>query len=153
VKHAQQRRASRLILLDRNGRVLLLRHTRKNGSTFWAPPGGGVERGETFEQAALREAEEELGLKGFPIKFLWERRTEFIYVETPVHQHECYFLLQAEVQSLQAETRKTHLREGITEMRWWAISAIRSGTETIFPEEIASEIEKILDDPMPLKSL
>ena len=133
--------------------MLLFRHTKKDGSTFWAPPGGGVERGETFEQAALREAEEELGLKSCSVRYLWQRTTEFIYVETPVRQRESYFLVQAEVHSLQPETRRTHVREGITEMRWWTISAIKSASEPVFPQEIASEIKKIFEDPMLLKDL
>lgn len=59
------RRASRLILLDGQRRVLLFRHARTNGADFWAPPGGGLESGETFEQAACREACEELGITCF----------------------------------------------------------------------------------------
>ena len=73
------RRASRLILLDEQRRVLLFRHAGTNGRTFWAPPGGGVENGETFEQAAWREAYEELGLTSFTLKRVWERTTDFVY--------------------------------------------------------------------------
>ena len=56
------RRASRLILLDSQRRVLLLLHAGTNGESFWSPPGGGLETGETFEQAARREAMEETGI-------------------------------------------------------------------------------------------
>jgi 8-oxo-dGTP pyrophosphatase MutT (NUDIX family) len=65
----------------------------------------------------LREASEELGLKGFPIRFLWERVTDFVHVDGPVRQHECFFLLEAKVQALSSEVRKIHEREGILEMR------------------------------------
>lgn len=47
---------------------LLLRTNAKRGN-FWQPVTGGAESGEDFEQAALREAQEETGLEfcGAPI--------------------------------------------------------------------------------------
>ena len=140
---AEQRRAARLVLLDEEGRVLLFRHSRRDGSAFWAPPGGGVEPGETFEQAALREAKEELGLEGFPVKLLWEGWTDFSYFDTPVRQHECFFLLDAQISPLSTKVRKMHEKEGIVEMRWWSASAIASTSEPVFPEGLAAEIKKL----------
>ena len=51
----------RVLALDEQGRVLLIRHSY--GSGKWMPPGGGLARGETPIAAALRELHEETGCK------------------------------------------------------------------------------------------
>ena len=48
------------MIVDR-GRVALIKRVR-NGQTYYTVPGGGVEPGESIEEAAVREAREELGL-------------------------------------------------------------------------------------------
>ena len=57
---------SGLILLDARGRILLQR--RQDDGT-WGIPGGYLEIGETLEQAARREAREELGLELGELRF------------------------------------------------------------------------------------
>src|SRR3954469_11583996 len=63
----RKRPSSRLLILDPQGRVLLFRFVHKNGplagQDFWATPGGGLEPGEGFEAAAIRELREETGIE------------------------------------------------------------------------------------------
>lgn len=49
------------VVIVRSGAVALIRR-RRGGRTYYLFPGGGVEAGETAEQAARREAREELGV-------------------------------------------------------------------------------------------
>jgi 8-oxo-dGTP pyrophosphatase MutT (NUDIX family) len=55
------RRSARVILVDCAGRLLLFQ-----SEDFWFTPGGGIEPGESVEQAAARELWEETGLRVSP---------------------------------------------------------------------------------------
>ena len=55
------------ILLFKDGKFVLVKHSYQDA---WYLPGGGVKRGETFEQAILREATEECGARINQIRFL-----------------------------------------------------------------------------------
>ena len=63
----RRRRSARLLIIEPAGRVLLFRFVFKKGALagedYWSTPGGGVEEGETFEQAAIRELREETGIR------------------------------------------------------------------------------------------
>lgn len=39
-------------------------HRYNHGDEYWVLPGGGVEEGESFEEAALRELREEMSIEG-----------------------------------------------------------------------------------------
>lgn len=63
------RHSARLILLDQENRILLLEFDDPNvvdprytTSRFWCTPGGGLEDGESIEEAARRELGEETGI-------------------------------------------------------------------------------------------
>ena len=58
------RATSGVILGDADGRILLIRRTHED---TWGIPGGGVEPGESWTEAALRECREETG---------WEARID-----------------------------------------------------------------------------
>ena len=58
---AVERPTARVLLIDGRDRVLLFEMHTADGRVFWCPPGGGLEAGESHEQAALRELTEETG--------------------------------------------------------------------------------------------
>lgn len=63
--------ARAVAVVERDGRVLVIR--RRRGTEEYAVlPGGGVDPGETAEQAVLRELEEECGYDGTIDRLLFE---------------------------------------------------------------------------------
>ena len=58
---SQGRKGSGCLVVDDKGRFLL---GKRSDTGMWATPGGHVEEGESFEQAAIRELQEETGIVG-----------------------------------------------------------------------------------------
>ncbi|MER6601152.1 NUDIX hydrolase [Streptomyces parvus] len=63
---------STAIIVD-GGKVLMIRRRQREGKLLWAFPGGGIEAGETPEQAAVRETVEEVGLEVKAVRILGDR--------------------------------------------------------------------------------
>lgn len=60
----------RAIVLDEERRMLLVRQ-HHDGKDIWMVPGGSIEEGENAAQAAIREVEEETGLRIAVDGLLW----------------------------------------------------------------------------------
>ena len=63
-------------MIVRDGRILMVRERgtgptgRHDGTEYWTLPGGGIEPGETADQAVRREVIEETGLTPLTVRFL-----------------------------------------------------------------------------------
>lgn len=62
-KRRNMRRDRSQALVIRENKILLVKHIM-NGRTFYCMPGGGIDTGETPEEAALRELAEESNVSG-----------------------------------------------------------------------------------------
>lgn len=49
-------------IVEKDGKILMVKRTKKEGNLVWAFPGGKVEKNETKENACIREIFEETGI-------------------------------------------------------------------------------------------
>jgi ADP-ribose pyrophosphatase YjhB (NUDIX family) len=138
----EARRAARLIVLDSSSRILLFRYVDADGRAYWATPGGGLEDGETPEQAAKREASEELGATVASVHELWTGKAEFRLGQRPVLQTETFFLLDCGPLVPGRDVEQAHQAERIKESRWWTLADIERSDELIFPDDFATRLRE-----------
>jgi len=131
------RHAVRGIVLDAEHRVLLVRFEHPvTRESWWATAGGGVDPGETDEQALRRELREEAGLEEFEVgPLVHTRELTFPWDGRIIHQHERFHLVR--VDRHDARPTIDLAAEGVTEVRWWSLAELDATAEAINPPGLA----------------
>lgn len=95
----------RVIVYRDDGRILLVRS--RFSRQEWALPGGGVNCNENYEQAAVREVSEEIGLKIYNLRYLGK-----------ANSHESYAKFSVRVFAAHASNYDIKCNFEIMEARW-----------------------------------
>ena len=118
------RKRAGVIIYNQIKKTILLIKRIKHNHTYWVIPGGTVEEDESFIDAALREAAEELNLNNLKASAL----TPFIKMNIDTVEHQYYLYItnqQLEVQIVGEElSRMTPSNQYFLE--WIALSEIES---------------------------
>ncbi|WP_185735013.1 NUDIX hydrolase [Micromonospora globispora] len=160
-----ERRAVRVVLLDAEERVLLF-HTRDPDhprlGTWWELPGGGLDPGETYLEAAVRELREETGFvvdAGQLGAASWRRRASFIHRQLRHVQDEVITLVRLDVAGpdIDAAERLDYEVEDYFGFRWWPVPEIVSSGERFYPGRLPELLTPFLageeiDEPFELWS-
>jgi G:T/U-mismatch repair DNA glycosylase/ADP-ribose pyrophosphatase YjhB (NUDIX family) len=139
------REGARALVFDPAGRVLLVRFDFPQ-KTVWALPGGGVESGETPEQAASREVREEAGFDAELGPCIWTR-THWWPEGVHSGQRERIYLGRAsgaEPRPITDELRG----EWLADIRWWPRAEIDEHEGLLAPRRL-KELLRDLDEHGP----
>ncbi|MEU3964230.1 NUDIX hydrolase [Streptomyces buecherae] len=146
------RKVARVILLGPDDRILLMHGYEPHdpSSTWWFTPGGGVEAGETREQAALRELAEETGITDVRLgPVLWQRVCSFPFDGRRWDQDEWYYLARTEQTRTRTAGQTDLERRSVAGLRWWTAEELFATRETVYPTRLAELLRTLLDEGPP----
>jgi 8-oxo-dGTP diphosphatase len=149
----RERKSARLLILNPAGEVLLFKFLTqaitprlyaKGIAHFWATPGGALDPGESFAQAAERELYEETGWRSTVTSAAVHEREFKMQFETEwVWAIERYFVVPAPPGALSTAGHTALERQTLADHNWWSARALRETADTVFPEDLADLIARL----------
>jgi 8-oxo-dGTP pyrophosphatase MutT (NUDIX family) len=147
------RPTARILVVDPDDRVLLFSSVNDDGKTWWFTPGGGMHRGETVTEAAVRELAEETGFVAAEAELgrvvatsagLWSGDDGQVFLGA-----HSFFFLRVHRAEIDTDEQEEFERSFITGHRWWTVAELRSATERIVPVALDGLMIRLLGGEMP----
>jgi 8-oxo-dGTP pyrophosphatase MutT (NUDIX family) len=137
----QHRETARVILCKPNSEVFLLKthfDPEVGLPPRWITPGGGIDKGESVIQAALRELAEETGLEVSPEalgELIWVTEGRWDWADGQNHHTfvDHFYLLQIQDFALDISGWTADEHRDVVEHRWWNLDDLKQSGESVSP--------------------
>ena len=144
------RPTSRLLVLDDDDRLLLMLTAAPDSSRVarWITPGGGVDPGESHEEAAVRELHEETGqvvaevgpvVRVDDFEVAWDDADH-------THGHAEFFVVRLPHFEVVDDDWTDEERVDITDARWFSLEELEATTDLVEPVDLARTVAEVLRD-------
>lgn len=117
---------------------------RPGDGTWWFTPGGGVDPGETTEEAARRELWEETGQSDVEWGGLVARReVTFLFMGATYLSREDFFVAHTASLDVDPGGLTPLEEEAMQDRRWFDATSIRRLTEPVYPLELCTVLSRL----------
>lgn len=144
-------RSAAKALVLRDGRLLLNRCRRRDGSVYYDLPGGGQRPYEPLEEAVVREVREESGYRVRVVRFaaLSEEicSSERLRAAWPDYTHRVLHIFLAELAD-EGREAPTELDQSMEQSVWMPVEAI-PGLD-LYPQNLAGRLPEVLQGEAPV---
>lgn len=144
------RRGARVLLLDRQDRLLLMRghDVDEPGRSWWFTVGGGIGPAEDARTAAVREVHEETGLVVVAddlVGPVLTRSAVFDFYRQHCRQDEEFYVARVPGEHPLTRIGWTDVEhDSIDEVRWWPLAGLAATRDTVYPVGLADLVVPLL---------
>ena len=153
-----RRPAARVVLLDEAKRVFLMHGSdpmRPEKGTWWEIPGGGIEPGETSQEAASRELYEECGFRDVEVgPCIWTQYVEFDFAMYHFKSDERIHIAHtSESSEWDPQGLEALEAAAFDDAQWWSIDDLEAAQVQTLPKRLLEFLPSIIAGNMPAEPI